>query len=313
MPQDIRQSPQFAQYLKDIGWKIDKVGKWYVYIRQFPILGSMVKIQRVDPSISIQDVQEIAKKYRAFKTVLELNCELRIANSEFERAGFKVTDDIYSPSKSIQIDLRGSEDEIFNRFSEAKRRAVRRALKNNIIVRESDEIDAFIDLKWGKGLISWMFRKNQRTLWKNFSPMDATVLLAYENLNYEVRSMNYGEESKKNILNSKFTTHNSSHSNEPVGGILMLFNKNVAYYWQACASLEGKKLFSPSLLVWEALKLSKKRGCTLLDFEGIADERFPKASQSWWGFTKFKEGFGGKEILYPGPLVRSSFSFKITL
>lgn len=277
--QDIRQSPQFAQYLKDIGWKVDTIGKWYVYIRQFPLLGSLVKIQRVDPSISINDVQAIAKKYRAYKVVLELNCELRIANSEFEKIGFKVTDDIYSPSKSIQIDLRGSEDELFNRFSEAKRRAVRRALKNNIVVRESDNIDAFIDLKWGKGLISWMFRKNQRTLWKNFRPNDETVLLAYKDENYEA-----------------------------VGGIFMLFYKNVAYYWQACASLEGKKLFSPSLLVWEALKRSKKRGYTLFDFEGIADERFPKASQSWWGFTKFKEGFGGKEILYPGPLVKRSYS-----
>jgi lipid II:glycine glycyltransferase (peptidoglycan interpeptide bridge formation enzyme) len=51
-------------------------------------------------------------------------------------------------------------------------------------------------------------------------------------------------------------------------------------------------------LVWEALKLAKKRGCRIFDFEGIYDERFPKAAASWKGFTKFKEGFGGEKIVY---------------
>lgn len=84
----------------------------------------------------------------------------------------------------------------------------------------------------------------------------------------------------------------------PIAGILLLFYDQIAYYWFASSLPLGKKLFAPTLLVWEALKLSKKRGCQVFDFEGIYDERFPKASSSWRGFTKFKEGFGGKKIVY---------------
>jgi len=51
--------------------------------------------------------------------------------------------------------------------------------------------------------------------------------------------------------------------------------------------------------VWEALKLSRKKGCTQFDFVGVFDERIQNQFQSWKGFTKFKKGFGGKEIYYP--------------
>ena len=70
----------------------------------------------------------------------------------------------------------------------------------------------------------------------------------------------------------------------------------------AAASDAGKKLFAPTLCAWEAIKLSKKHGSKIFDFEGIYDERFPL--KSWHGFTRFKKSFGGREIEYPGAFVK---------
>jgi hypothetical protein len=39
----------------------------------------------------------------------------------------------------------------------------------------------------------------------------------------------------------------------------------------------------------------------MFDFEGIFDERYPKSNRDWLGFSKFKSGFGGKEIYFPPP------------
>ena len=47
-------------------------------------------------------------------------------------------------------------------------------------------------------------------------------------------------------------------------------------------------------------KERKKEGKKVFDFEGIYDERFPLIS--WKGFTRFKKGFGGIEVEYPGTL-----------
>lgn len=174
----------------------------------------------------------------------------------------------FIPTKTILIDLKAPEEVIFQRFSEAKRRAVRRADKNNIVIKESQNIRDLIAIKNKSGgffgfIVTWGIDK----LWPIFAPKNAAILLA--------------------------------HEKDVVGGVLLLFWKKTAYYWIAGATKKGKKLFAPTLLVWEALKLSKQRGCTKFDFVGIWDERLPKYGKEWKGFTKFKEGFGGKEMYYP--------------
>ena len=115
-------------------------------------------------------------------------------------------------------------------------------------------------------------------MWKLFSPKHAAILLAYTD-------------------HSSFNIHHSTFN--VVGGILLIFWQKIAYYWVAGATKKGKKQFAPTLLVWEALKIAKKRGCTSFDFVGVYDERLPAYSRDWKGFTKFKEGFGGREVWYP--------------
>ena len=92
-----------------------------------------------------------------------------------------------------------------------------------------------------------------------------------------------------------------------LSGILMIQTKDIAYYMYAASSDKGKKLFAPTICVWESIKLAKKLGCKIYDFEGIYDERFPL--KSWKGFTRFKKSFGGKEISYPGAFVKYRFPF----
>jgi lipid II:glycine glycyltransferase (peptidoglycan interpeptide bridge formation enzyme) len=78
-----------------------------------------------------------------------------------------------------------------------------------------------------------------------------------------------------------------------------VFWEKTAYYWIAGATREGKKLFAPTLLVWEALKVAKRHGMKQFDFVGIWDDRKPTEHHDWLGFTRFKEGFGGTPFYYP--------------
>jgi len=178
--------------------------------------------------------------------------------------------DPFIPTKTIRVDVRGEENEIFSRLSEAKRRAVRRAQKNGVTVSVSKNIDALIRLKnRSAGFLGFITTAGAQKLWAALPDTKKAVLLAY------------------------------TADKQLVGGIMLICWSNIAYYWIAGALPKGKKLFAPTLLVWEALKESKHLGCKALDFVGVWDERHPDKNHEWKGFTKFKEGFGGETLYYP--------------
>jgi lipid II:glycine glycyltransferase (peptidoglycan interpeptide bridge formation enzyme) len=281
---DIRQTPEYAQYLKLLGWETVKINEGQIFFRKFPLIGSVIKVQRVKPPIPFEKIEKIAKERRAFQILIdqELNNDLGLRSKStgqnWRSFGYKINQTPYFPTKTIKIDLTRNEEEIFNSFSEAKRRAVRRAKKNNLLIKEVKNPDEFIWLKkkslWEKPVIPIMAKKEILSLYQIFFPKNAKILTA-------------------------------SWRGKPVAGIFLLFSGQTAHYWLAAAINQGKKLFAPNLLVFEALIEAKKAGCESFDFEGIYDERFPV--KSWLGFTKFKEGFGGQVVSYPPSLIKNRF------
>lgn len=267
---DIHQSPTYANYMRAIGWTVESIGGVNAFIKKIPFVGAVIKIQRPDKIPSEQSLQKLKEKYHAKRITIEpsLDYEPRTMN-------YELLSDPYLPTKTIHIDLRPTEEKIFKRFTEAKRRAVRRAEKNKIIVTQSTNIQDFIHLKnKSAGLLGFLTTTTVKPLFEIFNPNHVAILCAYK-------------ENNKN----------------PISTVLLLFYERTAYYWQAAASSEGKKLAAPTLLVWEALKLAKSKKCTLFDFEGIFDPRYPNLNKNWSGFTKFKQGFGGVEVEYPKPIV----------
>lgn len=287
---DIRQSPQFANFMSDLGWQAEKLDLNYIYLKKFPIVGYFAKIPRFNNLFSPDQLTAYKKRRHIFR--LKISPYLITGSDKYRgyyqkllKAGFQVDLNPFNPTTSIYINLTQSEDKIFNNFIEAKRRGVRRAIKNGITVVESKDIEAFIDIRKKQYRpLGFLVTNEMKKLWKNFYPENASFLLAYSTI-------------QSNQLSPNQVTAKIGDK-KPLAGILMLMYDKIAYYWYASSLPIGKKLFAPTLLVWEAFKLAKKKGCRIFDFEGICDERFPKASKSWKGFTKFKEGFGGKKIIF---------------
>lgn len=277
---DIRQSETYAQFLKKIGWQVEKVNSAYVFIKKFPPVGSFIKIQRINLPIPFLQIEKIAQKYRAFQIIIEPGGQLsNLVIKKLREFKYKASKSPFSPSKTIIVDLKKDEKEIYKNFSKGKRWDIKKAEKNKVKVRKSEEIDQFIKIKNEKmGAAKFLLGRSQekqiKALWQTFSPKNAVLLLA-------------------------LCSNDLNHGNKPIAGILLLFHDRIAYYWLAGSTKKGNKLGAPSLLVWEGVKLAKKKGCEIFDFEGIEDPRY-KSTSSWSGFTRFKKGFGGKEVEYPG-------------
>ena len=273
---DVRQSEEYANYIKSLGWQVEKLRKTYVFIRKFPLIGSLIKIQRIVPPIPFKEIEKLAQKHRAFQIVIEP------AQGEIkgeEKFGYRSYRSPFIPSKTLVKNLLAKEEEIFNSLSKNKRRDVKAAQKNNLSIKEG-KVEDFILLK------------KTYLLGRFILPLGT---------GRDIKKICRAFEAKKKLLIA-YADH------QPVAGLILLLHDKTGYYWQAAATKAGKKLLAPTLLLWEAIKLAKKSGCQHFDFEGVADPRFPQ-QKSWQGFTHFKKGFRGQEIDYPQPLRKTKMLF----
>lgn len=280
---ELQQSPLYIAYIRQLGWKVVRVDGVHVFIRHIPFLGGLAKIQRSSTLPSIKKLVSVLSRHRVKTVAIEPASS--VSQEDFTSWYRKLSHHVklnsspFLPTKTILIGLSASLDTVFARFTSAKRRAVRKAQKNNVIVKESSSIDELIRIKnKSAGFLGFITTHGMKQLWPVFGPSHAAILLAYE---------------------TKHKWGGRKQQSRLIGGVLLLFWEEIAYYWLVGATTRGKKLFAPTLLIWESLKLSRGRGMKQFDFIGVWDERLPKKYDSWKGFTKFKEGFGGTTLYYP--------------
>lgn len=286
--QDLRQTKEYANYMHLLGWQVHQFQmsnvtlrlrsgqECQIFLKKIPLLGNIAKLQRPSGKLDPQALDEFAKEHKLAVFYIEPNSHLTIQPSNH----FRPARTCFLPSKTIHINLLQSNEMLLSQMDKDTRYAIRLAQKKGVEVRESRDIEAFIKL-WTKSTRSrgmWLPQtKEIRALWTAFGPK-AHLFLAH-------------------------TSYPILHTSNPIAGVLMVHTPTTAYYMYAASTKEGNKLSSPSLLVREAIKLAKKKGCKTFDFEGIYDDRYPQ-TKNWKGFTKFKEGFGGKTITYPQILVK---------
>lgn len=82
-----------------------------------------------------------------------------------------------------------------------------------------------------------------------------------------------------------------------IAGAAIVFFGRRATYLHGASSDDYKNLMAPYLLHWEIIKYSQKNGFKEYDFWGISAKLDEK---DWGGITRFKKGFGGKEVHYIG-------------
>ncbi len=278
--EDLRQSGNWASYLGQLGWLVEETEtqKVKIFIRKLPLVGSVAKIQRPSVIPPVEEVDEIAKKHRALFVKLEpaLLSPPSSLLSDFEADAWPL-----SPTRTIHVDLAPSEEEIFEKFSKDARYSVRRAERNRVSTQ----------------------------LFSSLAPSDQRLEEFYKLLSETGRRKRFWVapfvdlKAKTEAFKDKSALIFAYHNTEVVAGALILFHDQVAYYHHAASNLEGRKLLAPYLVVWETIKLAKKRGCHTLDLEGIYDPRY-KIYKRFRKIGIFKKKFGGKEIEYPGSFIK---------
>ena len=284
---DIRQSINYKNFLESQGWIVERINNINYFIKKLPIIGSVLKLQRPETisKACLFEVKKLEKKYRVFQTIIEpdlasssiteINDHILLSSN-----GCRLSKSPFLPSKTIHLDLKRSETDIFRSFSKETRYSIRKG--EGLIVKDYSTPEKI---------------KLFREAWKSSV-----------NFNRYVPSLESLLKFRKSFPQS-YSTFLTSHnkSGDIIGGALFTrsshdfgYNKGTsyAYYWYGFTNKEGRTSLSQYSLLYSGILWAKRMNCKKFDFEGIYDERFP--NKSWLGFTHFKKSFGGLEVSYPG-------------
>jgi lipid II:glycine glycyltransferase (peptidoglycan interpeptide bridge formation enzyme) len=80
--------------------------------------------------------------------------------------------------------------------------------------------------------------------------------------------------------------------------ILFQFNYSL-YYPYGASSRDHRDKMASNLIMWEAIKLGKRLNCRTFDLWGSLGPN-PNPKDPWFGFHKFKEGYGGDLVQFVG-------------
>src|SRR4029079_4006527 len=78
--------------------------------------------------------------------------------------------------------------------------------------------------------------------------------------------------------------------------ILFVYD-DVLYYPYGSSSNEHREVMASNLMMWEAIKFGKKLDLKKFDMWGALGPE-PDEHDPWFGFHKFKQGYGSKLVEY---------------
>lgn len=257
---DLRQSPEYAAYMRAIGWKVQRFRGIFIYLKRLPILGlKLAKIQRYSSNLPLPALRQFLLRHKVVYTILEpVKPQLNLADYRFTPSSSP-----YLPTKTLVLDLTIPETKLFQNFSTNLKRILNQTSPTQMVIPTPNKFHA----QWRRHAKVWAIREN----------------------NFDALLGSFGNNAQ---------LFASSFQNQLISGVIILQTPTGAYYYQAWTSPAGRKLNAHHHLMWHVLQKLKKQKVSQFDWDGIEDSRFPR--KSWAGFSTFKRKFGGQEVEYPG-------------
>lgn len=147
----------------------------------------------------------------------------------------------------------------------------------------------------------WRSHKNKGlAIRKTKDPEEITILTSLLQTISEKDNFNpQSTEHLKNQLKSGFATlYVAELNSKPLAASLVYDYDKTRFYAHAATSDEERKLAAGTVLLVQMILDAKNQGKTVFDFWGVTTSKDPK--HPWYGFTKYKQSFGGELVTYSG-------------
>lgn len=184
---------------------------------------------------------------------------------------------------TFQIDLTKSEEELLAGMKPKTRYNIRLAEKKGVEVEEDNSDEAFEEFQklteetTKRQHFYAHDRKYRQLMWKTMKDAGVVHLL---------------------VARLPSTHQRINVSTILSAWVIFIFN-GVGYYPYGASSEKHRDLMASNLVAWRALQLAKRAGCKRFDFWGSLGPE-PDKNDPWYGFHRFKEGYGGEPVEFVG-------------
>lgn len=188
---------------------------------------------------------------------------------------------------TFQLDLRPSPEELLKNMSQKTRYNIRVAIKHNVIVREEYSEEAFTayqklteETTNRQGFFAHT-KKYHQLMWDTLKTQRAKL----------------GEKHNKDDLQAHLFI--AYYEKQPLTTWIVFTFHDTLYYPYGASSSQHRETMSSNLMMWDVIMFGKKMGLKLFDMWGSLGEN-PDTRDPWYGFHRFKAGYGPELIKFVG-------------
>lgn len=230
----------------------------------------------------IAALKELAKQHNALFIKMEPNIAQKVGTPSAHAHIHKfLTENGAQPGRalftkySFLLDLTPSEEKLFENLKSKTRYNVNLAAKKGVQIFENtslEGIEQYLDILKETTSRQGFYAHNEAYFKNMFENLGGTGMMRIFNAVYQGKIL--------------------------VSWIIFIHN-GVLYYPYGASRRENRDVMASNLMMWEMIKFGKAQGCTHFDMWGSLGPE-PDKKSSWYGFHRFKEGYGGDLVEFLG-------------
>ncbi len=289
------QSELWGEFREKTGVKVVRKNDLQVTIHPIPYtnfkIGYFPKGNEINQKM-LNDLLEIGKINNCIFIQIEPNVEKSNTKQYNFKNLYRSAHPIFTKYNFV-LDLTKSEEELLRNMNQKTRYNIRLAQKKGVEIIEDNSDKAFEEyLKLTK-------ETTQRQ--KFYAHGERYHRLMWETL----RTQN---------KNNEFSIHllKAIYNKETLAAWILFVLGNTLYYPYGASSIKHREVMASNLMMWEAIRFGKKLNLKKFDMWGALGPN-PNVKDPWYGFHRFKEGYGSDLVEFIGSydLVINPFMYHI--
>lgn len=279
------QSPLWGEFRQKTGVKTVTANNYLITIHPIPYTKYTVGYFPKGPDINkqmLETLSEIGKKENCIFIQIEPNIEKN--NKSYKFKNLYLSSRPLFTKYTFLLDLTKTEDELLKNMHPKTRYNIKLAEKKGVKISEEASNKAFDE---------YLKLTKETTDRQKFYAHGQN----YHKLMWETLRQAQGKPINFNELSAHLLK--AEYNGETLVTWVLFVLGDTLYYPYGASSAKHREVMASNLIMWGAIKFGKRLGLKKFDMWGALGPN-PDSKDSWYGFHKFKEGYGGQHVEFIG-------------